>query len=191
MRKETGLPIGILQPADVRPLRQGRDRIESKQQPVADENPAERDHLPAEARPREKHQRKIPQANLGEDVRKKPVCLLVRRGVGGEQHAEQHQGNGPHGCMTQDLRERISFLQALRRRIGSRHADHEHERRLDQIPQAAAGPTDVVDVRGERGPEAIRQFLGDAANSEAGTGHQEHDEAAVRVERRQTGRFSK
>ena len=70
-----------------------------------------------------------------------------------------------------------------------RHADHERERGLNQVVQRTTDPLDVGLVMAKKFPKAaFRQRFRHATEMEHLAHHQEHDEAAKRIEGSQTWR---
>jgi hypothetical protein len=66
-------------------------------------------------------------------------------------------------------------------------ADHEHEARLDEIPQRAALPGLVFELRPDGFPKRTRIRLGHLHDAKTGRGHQKHDEAAKSIEGEKSG----
>ena len=70
------------------------------------------------------------------------------------------------------------------KREGERRTDEERERRLNEVVERAAPPSDMVLVPGEKREQLrLRIGLGNLPKLEHLGHHQEHDEATVDVER--------
>jgi hypothetical protein len=72
---------------------------------------------------------------------------------------------------------------AIRERPGEGDPDHEHEGRLDQVPQGASDPGSVIALVPEETQNPVgREFPRDLREAEATGCHEQHHGAAKRVE---------
>ena len=86
-------------------------------------------------------------------------------------------------------RERLPLRPPAGNRVGERHADHEHEGGLNQIPGHAADPGSMVEQVGEDAGEAtVRELPCDRRNVQDLRRHEDHRHAAEDVERGESRR---
>ena len=79
-----------------------------------------------------------PQADLAEDIRKSEIRVGAR--ARREKDSQSHKKHGSENGMPPDAERGIPLLFPLAYRKGHRNANHEHEGRLNQIPETGTGP---------------------------------------------------
>ena len=65
---------------------------------------------------------------------------------------QQHQDQRSIDNVSTDAQKRLPLRQAAGVRVGHGNADHEHECRLNQVPQGTAGPLHMIELVAEKLP---------------------------------------
>jgi hypothetical protein len=130
-------------------------------------------------------QERVADADLREDVHERPLRRAA--GIRNQEDAKGGQREPSPARMSEHAAPRVPQTLAIEIRVRHRNADHEHERRLDQIPETAAQPLSVLELVMHGLPETgIRSGLEVIARgggeTEAVEGKRHHDQAAVGVE---------
>ena len=131
----------------------GGRRGDREPRPPGDEDTRSRAGLHEQAAVPEQEQEYVAETNLGDDVLEGPVGMP--RVVRTQEHAEQNEDEGAGGSMAEHSPLAVAEALAFPVRVGHRDANHEHERRLDQIPEHAARPVDVAGVVRDPLDEAV------------------------------------
>jgi hypothetical protein len=90
--------------------------------------------------------------------------------------------------MPQHAQIRLSLTLSFRIREGHRDADHEHEGRLDHVPQCTADPLHVAELILHRRPEVgvwvlLQLQRGRFAQAETDERQHDHDQTAIGIQR--------
>lgn len=175
------LPIG--RDADGLPIEVGgRERIERPGGPVADEDGGEGDPLGARFGEGNEEREGVAETDLSEGIFESEIGHWPADAA--EENAEEDQEERTPEGVRKHFAEAMIFRDAAGDGKGEGDADHEGEGRLNKIVERAANPFDVRLLVGEKFPEgAFGKGAGDAAEVENFGDHEEHDEAAVGVER--------
>ena len=165
----------------------GGQRIDGEEEPVPRQDRQQCQELNQRPAAEQQEDERVPEADLRENI-----CESVVRPFGPrrrEKNAECHKDERTPDGVPELPGPRLARCLSVREREGHRHADDEHEGGLDQIPERAAAPGDVVDLGLEDGPVgAFREIAGDLRECESRGSHRQHREAAVGVERAQPAR---
>ena len=164
-------PVSVVRPvgrhADRRPVEaRRRQRIQRERRPVADQDRRRRDRLPARARPGQQEQERVAQADLRQHVLEGEVGL--RPPLRAQEDAEQRSGAASARTRVAEQPPKAwPRSRAAGDRERQRHADHEHERRLDQVPRRDADPLAMLEHVGDEERDAVAR-VGRAAARAAG-----------------------
>ena len=164
-------------------LRTGQ-RCHGEPCPVADENGQQCNHLSPHTPPGQKPQEGVAQTNLGERVLEGEIRLRGMRGA--QRNAQRRQGQGPPQRVEEHPQEALIGL--LARSDGPRQGQtHQKGKgRLDQVMERASLPLHVVLMVREEMPHTVRGHLGgDGSQANHFARHEQHDEPAVGIHRRQ------
>ena len=185
------VPLGAEPARELLPVvrqSEGRDRVGAgrgvcvKVHPVSDENGGRGHQLNPEFAPDQKINEAIAHTDLGEHVRENEIRLpaSVRREKDGQGHKESGAIRGVHT----DVEKRVALGSPAHVRERHGHAHHEHEARLDQIPESAAGPLDMAELIRERLPRpTVREFARHGGKAQPTGNHRQHDETTISIER--------
>ena len=98
---------------------------------------------PKRAAPQQKKER-VTQADLSQDVHERPRGRSAR--IGDQENPQQDHSSDPRQMACPSMRHTNVPRAGAYVGVGHRHADHEHERRLNQVPEAAADPLGVIEL---------------------------------------------
>lgn len=158
-----------------------RQRMQCEGQPVGDEQTGGDHPRRARAGEGDEEKERIAEPDLREHIGKDPVGLLAlgRR----EKHREQHEQHRTPDGVTKHPPECFTTRLTVRDRPWERDTDHKHERRLNEIPQRASAPRDVITMEPYEAPNgAIGKVPGNLRKPEPGGRHEQHDGAAKGIE---------
>ena len=187
--EEAGQVAARLRQADGSVIEIGRrQREQGEPEPVADKDGRHSRQLHADAAAAQQVDEEIAEADLRQHVDEQVAGRL--RPVGGEEYSQKNEHGRADGDVKEDFAVGVALVFSTGVGVGNGDAGHEHERRLNKVPEAAADPGDVVGVERQDVPDGVAgEAAGDLPQLEAGRGHRQHDEAAVGVQRGQAGRL--
>ena len=121
-----------------------RNRVVRKPAPIANQDHGHGHELSSQRPLAEQIQQGITQADLREHIHEREVGLL--RAVRRQKHSQRDQHERSPQHMPKSSCGRLTFTRASRIRKRQRHADQKHEARLDQVPEPAPRPRDVIEL---------------------------------------------
>ena len=161
-------------------------RKERERRPVADEDGAQRDPVIPRRAESQDEEKAITEADLRKGVLESPVRHFPGRRA--QEHAQQDEDERPAHRMPGHRGPGLPLRGPASDRVREGDADEERKGRLNQIVQRGADPFDVALVPGEKFPESTRWHRRrDPAEVQDLGHHEEHDEAAVGVDRCEPG----
>ena len=186
VRGEAGEVLPIGRDADGLPIEiRGRERIECPGGPVANEDGGESDPLSARACEGEEEREGVAEADLSEGIFEGEIGHGAIDAA--EENSEEDQEERTPDGVSEHFWEGVTFGDAAGDGEWERDTDHKGEGGLDEVVERATDPFDVRLLVGQERPElAFGKIASDAAEMEDFGDHEEHDEAAVGIERDET-----